>query len=225
MSTPFQLQSVAELQARLQAERVGVPFLLYRDGEGHQQLVALPANPVPIGRDAPEGIRLDWDPQVSRVHALLQPIGGSWTVVDDGLSTNGTFVNGSRVMGMRRLADGDALSCGSVVLLFRQPGASRVADTVNAPGEGPDRHGLSPAQRRVLVALCRPLRDAPYGAPATNKEIAAELSVSVDAVKTHLRNIAELLDVDRLPQNQKRAQLAWKAISTGIVSPRDLLGA
>jgi hypothetical protein len=81
---------------------------------------------------------------------------------------------------------------------------------------------MSAAQRRVLVALCAPLGRAPYAPPATNKEIASALTLSVDAVKSHLRRLAEILGVDELPQNQKRAQLAWKALSSGLVSPREL---
>ena len=226
MASPgFQLQSVGELQARLEAERSGSPFLLFRDGEGRQQLVRLPADgaEVVIGRNPDHGIELAWDPQVSRVHAVLERIGGVWTVEDDGLSRNGTAVNGVPLLGRRRLRDEDVLSCGGVSLQFRSPEPAGVAETLKVGGDGPDPHGLTPAQRRVLVALCRPLRDTPYGAPATNKQIAAELTVSVDAVKTHLRRIAELLDVGELPQNRKRAELAWRALSTGVITPRELL--
>ena len=47
---------------------------------------------------------------------------------------------------------------------------------------------LSETQRRVLVALCRPFRDgSAFATPATNQEIAAEVFLGVDAVKTHLR--------------------------------------
>ncbi len=227
MAAPmFQVQSVAELQARLEAERGGRPFLLFRDGDGRQQLVVLPADGsvVPIGRRPDTGVRLDWDPEVSRVHAVLEPVGGAWTILDDGLSSNGTFVNGARVLGRRRLTDGDAVGCGSVLLQFRSPDPGGGDETVKVRREAPEQGGLSPAQRRVLVALCRPLRETPYGHPATNKQIAAELSLSVDAVKTHLRRLGELLEVEDLPQNQKRAQLAWKALSSGIVTPRELLG-
>jgi pSer/pThr/pTyr-binding forkhead associated (FHA) protein len=222
----FQLQSVGELQARLEAERSGAPFLLFRDGEGRQQLVRLPADgaEVVIGRNPDQGIELSWDPQVSRVHAVLERIGGVWTVEDDGLSRNGTSVNGVPLNGRRRLRDEDVLGCGGVSLQFRAPEMAGVAETLKAAeGRGPDAHGLTPAQRRVLVALCRPLRDTPYGAPATNKQIAAELTVSVDAVKTHLRRIAEQLELGELPQNRKRAELAWKALSTGVITPRELL--
>ena len=110
MSSPgFQLQSVGELQARLEAERSGSPFLLFRDGDGRQQLVRLPADgaEVVIGRNPDHGIELAWDPQVSRVHAVLERVGGVWTVEDDGLSRNGTAVNGVPLSGRRRLRDED----------------------------------------------------------------------------------------------------------------------
>ena len=57
---------------------------------------------------------------------------------------------------------------------------------------------VSPAQRRVLVALCRPYKDgADFATPATNSEIGAELHLSVDAVKTHLRALFEKFGEDR----------------------------
>ena len=44
-------------------------------------------------------LSLDFDPEVSRVHAELERLGDDWTVADDGLSRNGSFVNGERVVG------------------------------------------------------------------------------------------------------------------------------
>ena len=55
-----------------------------------------------IGRNPDQGIELAWDPQVSRVHAVLERVGGVWTVEDDGLSRNGTAVNGVRAQPARR---------------------------------------------------------------------------------------------------------------------------
>ena len=75
----------------------------------------------------------------------------------------------------------------------------------------------------MLVALCRPLVESAIAVPATNKQIAAELTLSVDAVKTHLRRIAEALDVQNLPQNEKRVTLAREAINRGVISVRELL--
>jgi hypothetical protein len=76
-------------------------------------------------------------------------------------------------------------------------------------------------QRRVLVALCRPLQDTAYATPATNREIAEELHLSVDAVKAHLRLLFERLGIDGLPQNQKRARLAAVALVDGLVRQHD----
>ncbi|HEX3874262.1 MAG TPA: FHA domain-containing protein [Solirubrobacteraceae bacterium] len=223
-STP--VQSVADLQARLQAERSATPFLVFRDQHGRQQIVRLDAESgeLAIGRDTKADIALDWDRKVSRVHAVLRHTAGTWTIRDDGLSRNGTLVNGGRITGQRRLDDRDVIGCGSVVLEFRDPSPRHgVADTQqeSSAAQAPDE--LTPAQRRVLVALCRPLRESTHGHPATNKTIAAELTLSVDAVKTHLRRLAVILGVEDLPQNRKRTELAWNALKTGLVTERDLL--
>ena len=55
---------------------------------------------------------MPWDPEMSRLHAELVRRAGEWTVSDDGLSQNGTWVNGLRLTGRRRLADGDLLRSG-----------------------------------------------------------------------------------------------------------------
>jgi DNA-binding NarL/FixJ family response regulator len=67
------------------------------------------------------------------------------------------------------------------------------------------------------VALCRPLLESAYATPATNRDIAAEVHLSVDAVKAHLRAIFERFGLDELPQNQKRARLAATALVNNVV--------
>jgi pSer/pThr/pTyr-binding forkhead associated (FHA) protein len=89
----------AELQARLAAERDDTPFIELRDGDGTQHLVPLEGDEVTVGRSQACGIALPWDAQVSRSHASIEAIDGVWTVLDDGRSTNGTFVNEERVQG------------------------------------------------------------------------------------------------------------------------------
>jgi hypothetical protein len=74
--------------------------------------------------------------------------------------------------------------------------------------------GLSDTQTRILEALSRPLRDnGPYASPATNRQIAAEVFLSVDAVKGHLRALYSKFGLESLPQNQKRARLAELVLS------------
>ena len=74
---------------------------------------------------------------------------------------------------------------------------------------------------RKWGSICRPCRD-PYGTPATNQEIADEVFLSVDAVKTHLRVLFGKFGIGDLAQNKKRAQLVWRAFQTGVINERDL---
>jgi pSer/pThr/pTyr-binding forkhead associated (FHA) protein len=212
----------AELKSRLDAERRGVPFLLFHDGDARQVIHELPADEriVSVGRRAGNDVALAWDGEVSRVHAQLERVGGDWAVVDDGLSRNGTFVNGERVTGRRRLCDGDRLVFGDTAVLYRMPGASADLSTASVQlgrAGGP----LTPVQRQVLVALCRPVKLSAYSAPASNREIAEEVFLSVDAVKAHLRVLFERFGLESLPQNQKRARLAATALVNGVVAERD----
>jgi pSer/pThr/pTyr-binding forkhead associated (FHA) protein len=215
--------SPAELKAQLEAERAGEPFLLYRDPAHGQAIVPLAAGRMTVGRGAGCDVCLAWDDDVSRVHAELDRIGGVWTVSDDGLSRNGTFVNGERVSGRRRLRDGDSVRFGKTGVRFRDPAAGDTGETRMA-GDAPPEARVSEAQRRVLVALCRPFADgSPYATPATNQDIANQLFLSVDAVKTHMRALFDKFDVGDVPQNQKRAKLVERAFQSGAIGPKDLV--
>jgi len=97
-----------------------------------------------------------------------------------------------------------------------------IGDTRPAAGDGPAPE-LTDAQRRVLVALCRPYRhgDA-YARPATTREICAEVHLGPDAVRTHLRALFEKLAVEDLPGGEKRLRLVELALRRGAVTARDL---
>jgi pSer/pThr/pTyr-binding forkhead associated (FHA) protein len=198
-----------DLKDRIAAERRGTPFLVYRDVDDRQVIVDLQptGERVAIGRRPSNDVVLDWDSEISRVHAALERIGDEWTVVDDGLSHNGTYLNGSRVTSRQRLHDGDVLTVGGVAIAYRATGSGESVSRPTVTALGPHvGELLTPAQRRVLVALCRPFKDATYATPASNQQIADELFVGVDA----------------LPQNQKRASLALQALRTGVITRRDL---
>ena len=214
--------SPAELQDRIRADGVGGPYLLFRDGDGEQRIVALQSDRVTVGRAPGCELALTWDGKVSGTHAQLELIGGSnWTVTDDGLSRNGSYVNGERVRQRRRLADGDVMLFGDTSILFRSP-PDEVEETIPAVRESKIVE-LSPAQRRVLIALCRPFRDDDgFATPASNQQIADELVLSVEAVKTHLRTLFEKFGVGDLPRQAKRAELVKRAFQLGAISPRDL---
>src|SRR5688572_19772367 len=110
--------SPSELAARLEAARQGRPFLVYRDAAGEQVIVALGGEQLTVGRRPGSDVRLEWDAKVSRLHAELERIGDEWTISDDGLSHNGTFVGDERVRGQRRLRDGDLIRFGGTVVAF-----------------------------------------------------------------------------------------------------------
>jgi pSer/pThr/pTyr-binding forkhead associated (FHA) protein len=175
---------------------------------------------VTIGRGGDCAVGLGWDREVSRLHAQLERVGAHWVLVDDGLSRNGSFVNGERVVGRRLLRDGDRMCFGETPVIFRATGNAGASSTI-AVGSGPATVQLTPTQRRILVALCRPVRDSAFATPLTNREIADEVSLSVDAVKAHLRTLFERFGLEDLPQNQKRARLAATALLQGIVTHRD----
>jgi DNA-binding CsgD family transcriptional regulator len=207
----------AELRERLIAERGGDPFVVWRGPDGRQRVLVLHAGQrrVTIGRGPSNDIALGWDREISRLHAELERLGGEWTITDDGLSRNGTWVNGERITGRHRLRDGDVVQVGRTVLAVRVPDPEDSRPTAAGGVGGPPR--LTPAQKRVLEALCRPYRESEFASPATNQQIAEELFLSVDAVKAHLRTLFAAFGLEALPQNQKRAALARRAMQLGLV--------
>jgi pSer/pThr/pTyr-binding forkhead associated (FHA) protein len=218
------LQSPVELKAVLEAERSGVPFVVYRDGPGEQQILMLGADRerITVGRGPACDVRIEQDSEVSRLHAEVERLGTDWAVSDDGLSRNGTFVNGDRVVGRRLLRDRDIVRFGKTFATFHQPLVAGLTET-RAGTAVVDRTSLSDAQHRVLVTLCRPFKESSgYATPATNQQIAEELFLSVDAVKTHLRTLFAKFGIEDLPQNQKRVRLVELALKSGVVTMREL---
>ena len=197
--------------------------LVYRDDTGAQRFFPLEGKTsLTIGRRSGCDVRLTWDERVSGVHAGLDLIGPDWTLVDDGLSRNGTFLNGERLTGRRRLRDGDTFVLGSTSFRFRN--TSRATTQLTEVGEQlVTAASLSPTQRQIVTALCRPYKhDDPYATPASNQRIADELFLSVDAVKTHLRTAVPEVRIEDLPQNQKRVKLVERVLGLGLVSRKDL---
>jgi pSer/pThr/pTyr-binding forkhead associated (FHA) protein len=216
--------SAPELKAQIEAEREGRPFLVFRDGGDEQRIVTVEpgASELWVGRSGSADVRLDWDEEVSALHAQIEVVRDECTLVDEGLSRNGSFVNEERVHGRRHLRDRDTIRFGRTGVLYRRPGEGSAEATAIA-GDVSAAATISPAQRRVLVELCRPYRDGPaFATPATNQQIGEALHLSIDAVKTHMRALFEKLGVGEIPQNRKRVALVERALQTGIVSSRDL---
>jgi DNA-binding transcriptional ArsR family regulator len=223
MELPGALHRVSpvELKARVEAERLGRPFLLHVDDAGAQRIVELPADRerLTLGRGEACDVALPWDGEASRVHALLERLHDEWSVDDSG-SRNGSFVNGERVNGRRRLRDGDVLRVGRTLIVFRAPPGGDSVQTL--PADDDAVPSLTAAQRRVLIEVCRPFAASSFAAPASTRQIAEALVVSPDTVKTHLRALFDAFAIEALPQNQKRAELARRAFELGVVGRAEL---
>jgi len=215
--------SAPEIQAVLEAESTGLPFVQWRadDGGHHVRVLGPDLWRVTVGRRSESDIALVWDAEVSRTHALLEWTGGEWVIVDDGMSTNGSFVNGNRVIGRQRLHDRDRLCFGETIVVYREMREVEHSESTARALQGVATVPLTPTQRKVLIALCRPVLESRLSSPATNKQIADEVFLSVDAVKAHLRALFERFSLDDLPQNEKRARLAKQALADGVLSPHE----
>ena len=210
----------AELKAVIAAQRAGAAFLEYRDGDDGLRILALGPERVrrAIGRLPACEVAVPWDTEDSRAHALLEQVGGAWTVEDRG-SRNGTSVNAARISGPHVLHDGDVVRVGRTQLVFHAAGGDDLRRTTPAL----DRVTPNPtdSQRKVLVELCRPALERGGGA-ASNREIAEALFVSVETVKTHMRALFGAFEVGDVPQYHKRTELVRLALVTGLVSAHDV---
>lgn len=213
--------SGSELKLVMERERQGGSFALLRDQEGKLRVVDLEVHgdEVSIGRDASNAIPLTWDRHVSRLHARLSRVGGEWVVEDDGLSRNGTFLNGERLARSSRLRDRDVLRFGDVSIAFRSTSPGSRSETLTSAESEPP--AISAGEARVLTALARPwIEGQGMAAPASNAEIAAELQISVHTVKSHLQALFGKFDLSGLPHSRKRAALVEASFRSGAIGRR-----
>jgi hypothetical protein len=77
------------------------------------------AAPTVVGRDAASGIRLEHDEFVSARHARIEPR-PEGALVDDLGSTNGTFVNGTKLKRAQLAKAGDVIKIGATELQVQQ---------------------------------------------------------------------------------------------------------
>jgi predicted component of type VI protein secretion system len=167
-----------------------------------------------VGRGRSVDIHLA-DPSVSRLHAEIVRRGPYAYVSDLGLSRNGTRVNG-RLVARRVLEDGDVLSFGSARCRVFGLAAEELAAEVEL--RRPAAPELTRREQDVVTSLCRPaLSDEAFVAPATAREIAADLVVTEAAVKQHLLRLYQKF---RIPEGvNRRVRLANEVVALGLVRP------
>ena len=101
-------------------------------------------------------------------------------------------------------------------LVFRDAGGAQVTRPTCPRTAGSRSDATRPA------TSCSRTRGQPFATPASNQQIADEVSPSVPRVKAHLHDLIERLGVGELPHNAKRAKLVEVAFQTGAVSVREL---
>lgn len=109
--------------------------LVMRSGPTPGKAYTLAQSEMTIGREVGNHIVIN-DAEVSRKHARLTPQAGGYMIEDLG-STNGTFVNGQRLMGPHMLRHGELITIGeNVTLAFEAPQFDQGATLVSGSGEG-----------------------------------------------------------------------------------------
>lgn len=175
--------------------------------------VSLEGDRTTVGTAAENDVTLDDDPTASHLHAILERFPAGWCVTDLG-SSNGTWVNGERIWASRRLRHGDEIRVGQTRLIFRDPLSA--TGSVTEAEDGPP--SLTPRERDVLLALCRPLLDRDiFTEPASTRTIADALVITQAAVKQHLANLYDKFGVAS-GDSHRRARLANEALRRGAVS-------
>ena len=189
------------------------PFIRVEDTGA---VVSLTGEVTIVGRGRSVDVRLD-DPSVSLLHAEIVRRGPYAYVADLGLSRNGTRVNG-RPVGRRVLGDSDVVAFGAA--RCRVGGLPREVLPTESELRRPAVPELTRRELDVLTALCRPaLSDDAFVAPATAREIAADLVVTEAAVKQHLLRLYQKF---RIPGGlNRRIRLANDVVSLGLVRPAD----
>jgi len=186
-------------------------------GRQGPELVGLDAERTTIGRSSSNGVPLPADTAVSDFHAVLERYPSGWCIRDVG-SSNGTFLNGERVVGEHRLRPADEILVGATRLVFRLRDAPAHTDTTSVVGPP----SLTRREKEMLVALCRPLLGPePFAQPATVRQLAEGFVVSEAAVKFHLSNLYAKFDLEEAGES-RRMRLANEAVRRRAVTLSDL---
>jgi len=131
--------------------------LVMRNGPHPGKVYELSLSELTLGRDVSNHLVIN-DPEVSRRHARLYSQLGSYIIEDLG-STNGTFVNGQRLLGPYTLRHGDVIGLGETVSLEYQallfdPNATLLSGSAAAgaprPATGKETYVLPPEPPKTV---------------------------------------------------------------------------
>jgi pSer/pThr/pTyr-binding forkhead associated (FHA) protein len=144
-----------------------------------------------IGRHAEGPGRLAEDEELSRAHARISVDGTGVCAIEDLGSTNGTFVNGLRIVTPLLLSEGDTIEMGASTLVVRALAARGGAGAPEPPAE------LEPAAESVA---------APPAAIVEAEGLSLRLEVDFEA-----REVLLALGEDAEPVHLVFDSGAWRA--------------
>lgn len=176
--------------------------LIVRSGPLGDRVILLADGRLAVGRGPDQDLCIP-DRKISSAHALLEPCdGGGYRIRDLG-STNGTYVNGALVEGVRRLALGDEIVFGSTRVLF--------TDQEPEDARWPEPRPEPPAVEEPLSPN-GPTQVSPAAPPQLDEEPGLDGDLGPQTVKFNLQEIERgLLAPDvKAEQLQRRLQVLYR---------------
>ncbi|MDQ1373467.1 MAG: hypothetical protein QOJ09_805 [Actinomycetota bacterium] len=181
-------------------------------------IVAVPlwAGRLTLGRADSNNLPIK-DEAVSRVHASVERIAGQYVLRDLG-SSNGTLVNGERIIADRTLHPDDEITVGHTRIVFRGP-ADDLAETLSIPVGT----AVGLGDRGTLIMLCRALATAGEpDEPITRRRLAESLSLNETQLEEQLEVLYSQLGLDERSARSPEG-LAAEAVRQRVVVVGDLL--
>ncbi len=177
--------------------------LSFTNENGHEQQVAVTANPFSIGRGEGNDLVVN-DAGMSRRHALITFFNDAAQVTDCG-SANGTFVNGRQISGNENLKNGDVVTLGQHCKMRVQISTPAPANFAAPPASPPvvsqrnaniARHSPQPTQskQRVTFPPISPLLMA--GAAVGIIVLITVIGITVVALKQKPQSQKQAIDLN-----------------------------
>lgn len=193
----LRLATASEIASQL--DRNFVPRLIGVLPSGEKLEVPINQPEIALGKATHNKVVLN-DPTVSGTHAALLVRDGGYSVVDLG-SSNGTFVNGTRLTTEAwTLQHGDKIQLGKVLLTFRNPG-----ETVENKTARLSLEALEEIRRRTGLGATGTTVPPPGAVPATPVPVAPPLSPEEEAEKAEKK---------RRKKEKEREKNSWLSASS-----------
>jgi len=181
-------------------------------------------NPISLGR----GVRNDFrvlDSEVSRHHATIQPVEGTYLLTDRN-SSNGTFVNGVGVR-THRLIDGDQIQIGHTLFLFAASEPGGLSQNISDQVQLLNKH--DPADRSSIVGQIGH-RDIPHAPLSVTPDLATSSTnltvlyrISEEVVRPSVsldQSLQRILDMTIAAVGADRGCILLSEPQTGQVRPQ-----